>query len=65
MIPKQWASFSFNIRFRGRVVHVLIGKHELTIELLSGDKIEVVVNNTSYTISEKDSAHILHHSKPN
>jgi maltose phosphorylase len=62
MLPAKWESFSFNIRFRGRVVKVHIGRQQMDIELLSGDKLEVVVNNTSYAITEEQAAHVIHHS---
>jgi maltose phosphorylase len=62
MIPSQWQSFSFNIRFRGRVVKVVINKQDMLIELLSGDKIDVVVNNTTYSVTEEQAVQILHHS---
>ncbi|MES2559267.1 MAG: family 65 glycosyl hydrolase domain-containing protein [Bacteroidota bacterium] len=62
MIPTKWESFAFNIRFRGRVVKVVINKQDMFIELLSGDKIDVVVNNTTYTVAEEQTAQILHHS---
>jgi maltose phosphorylase len=61
MIPAKWESFAFNIRFRGRVVKVLISKHQISIELLSGDKLDVVVNNNSYTVTEDKPATAPHH----
>lgn len=61
MIPAQWESFSFNIRFRGRVVKAMISKQHMKIELLSGDPLEITVHNNAYKITEKQSAQANHH----
>jgi len=61
MIPKQWESFSFNIRFRGRVVKVTIGQQNMIVELLNGDKVDVVVNKKQYIVTELQSAQFSHH----
>ncbi len=61
MIPKQWDSFSFNIRFRGRVIKVSITQTEMTIELLSGDQTEVVLNKKSHIITVNNNAFMAHH----
>jgi maltose phosphorylase len=62
MIPQQWNSFSFTIRFRGRVVKVTIDKSQMAIELLNGDKVDVVVNGNTFIITENNPANVLHHS---
>jgi maltose phosphorylase len=61
MIPKQWESFSFNIRFRGRVVKVTIDQQNMVVELLNGDKVDVVVNKKQYIVTELQPAQFSHH----
>jgi maltose phosphorylase len=61
MIPKQWKNFSFNIRFRGKVVKVTISSQHIHIELLSGDQVDIVVNEILHNITEKQPATIAHH----
>lgn len=61
MIPKQWTSFAFNVRFRGRVVKVTISKNEINVQLLNGDHAQVQIKNSDYTIRENESITVAHH----
>jgi maltose phosphorylase len=61
MIPKQWESFSFTIRFRGRVVKVTINKHMMQIELVNGDQVKVVVKGKEVTVTENNPLEVSHH----
>jgi maltose phosphorylase len=61
MIPQQWKSFSFTIRFRGRVVKVMIGKQTMQIELLNGDHVHISVKGKEYTITENNRLEVAHH----
>jgi maltose phosphorylase len=61
MIPAKWDSFSFTIRFRGRVVKATISKHQMQIELLNGDQVTVVVKGKTFTITENNPLEVSHH----
>ncbi|NNM22686.1 MAG: hypothetical protein HKO54_03960, partial [Flavobacteriaceae bacterium] len=50
-IPKQWASYSFKINFRSRVLKVIVSGDETQFSLESGEPLEIIVNGRSQTIS--------------
>ncbi len=52
-IPKNWDSYSFKLNVKKRKISVLINKHETKIELLLGEKIDIVLNNQETTIYPK------------
>lgn len=52
-IPKKWDSYSFKLNVKNRKISVLINKHETKIELLLGEKIDIVLNNQETTIYPK------------
>ena len=52
-IPKNWDSYSFKLNIKNRKISVLINKHETKIELLLGEKIDIVLNNQETTIYPK------------
>ena len=52
-IPKNWDSYSFKLNIKNRKISVLINKHETKIELLLGEKINIVLNNQETTIYPK------------
>ena len=52
-IPKNWDSYSFKLNVKNRKISVLINKHETKIELLLGEKINIVLNNQETTIYPK------------
>lgn len=43
-LPDKWKELSFNIHFRGRVIHVSISGKETLVKLLRGDTLQVEVN---------------------
>jgi len=43
MIPKEWKSYSFKIKYRGRTIQLYKSQSELQINRLSGDPIELLV----------------------
>ena len=43
-LPGQWASLSFNIMFRGRILHVHITEKETTVSLVKGENLQVEIN---------------------
>jgi alpha,alpha-trehalose phosphorylase len=42
-IPKEWRSYAFKIRYRGRLIGVRVTASETTIKLLDGDPLEILV----------------------
>ena len=52
-IPKNWDSYSFKLNIKNRKISVLINKHETKIELLLGERIDIVLNNQETTIYPK------------
>ena len=45
-IPKQWESYSFKVNLKNRKIEIKVN-HELTsVKLISGDKINIVINDT-------------------
>ena len=51
MLPSKWESYSFKILFRNRLLKVLIQKSDVTINLISGESIEIILNGEALTIS--------------
>lgn len=44
MLPSKWESFSFKTLFRGRLLKILVQKNKVKIGLISGDNLEIMVN---------------------
>ena len=44
-IPGQWKSYSFKVYYRGRLIRLLVTQEGATFTLLSGDPIEIKVDN--------------------
>lgn len=62
IIPDKWQSYSFKIQFRGRALSIEIRRHEIIINLLSGEDIEIYidkVHNVSSTNELKVALHTL------
>lgn len=57
-LPKQWSSYSFNIRFRDRIIAVKIEKDQTIIENKSQKTIEITVNKNNYRISANEKQYI-------
>lgn len=49
--PGNWNSFSFKIRFRGRLLSITIGQDSFQAELLEGPEIHLKVNNAGCSIA--------------
>jgi maltose phosphorylase len=43
-LPRQWKNLSFNIHFRGRILHISISENETKVSLLKGDSLQVNLN---------------------
>ena len=52
-IPEKWDSYSFKLNIKNRKINVLINKNETKINLLSGEKIDIMLNNQEITIYPK------------
>jgi len=49
-IPKEWDAYSFKVNFRDTILKVTISQNESNFELISGDSLEIIVNNQSKTV---------------
>lgn len=54
-IPKQWESYSFNIRFREALLHVKVGQQRTEIANLSETPTTVILHNTEHHLAAVDS----------
>lgn len=52
-IPSKWNSYSFNINFRGRTLHITVEKELIRMELKTGKELDVVIYNQAYSIRPK------------
>jgi maltose phosphorylase len=52
-IPEKWDNYSFKLNIKNRKINVLINKNETKINLLSGEKIDIMLNNQEITIYPK------------
>jgi len=52
-IPNNWDSYSFKLNIKNRKINVLINKNETKIDLLSGQKIDVILNDCELTLNPK------------
>nr|WP_320058069.1 family 65 glycosyl hydrolase domain-containing protein [uncultured Bacteroides sp.] len=52
-IPSKWNSYSFNINFRGRTLHITVEKELIRMELKTGEELDVVIYNQAYSIRPK------------
>ena len=56
-IPKNWESYSFNIRFRGNLLSILVNKH-IIISNKDGAKLKVIVFDNTYDIDKNSNISI-------
>jgi len=52
-IPKQWEAYSFKVNFRNHILKVNIGQKQTHFEILSGDELEILVNNKPILLKTK------------
>jgi maltose phosphorylase len=50
LIPHEWSSYSFHIRFRGRLFYVTTTHNEITIRLVRGEKVNLVVHGKDFEV---------------
>ena len=65
LIPEQWKSFAFNIRFRGSVISVHVDQEGVVIENRSDQEITLNVLDTSVTIPAKEQSKVTRQSDEN
>ncbi|WP_417556745.1 glycoside hydrolase family 65 protein [Mesoflavibacter zeaxanthinifaciens] len=49
-IPKEWNAYSFKVNFRDTIVKVTISQNESNFELISGQPLDIIVNNQAKTV---------------
>ncbi|WP_370226516.1 glycoside hydrolase family 65 protein [Mesoflavibacter sp.] len=49
-IPKEWDAYSFKVNFRDTIVKVTISQNESNFELISGQPLDIIVNNQAKTV---------------
>jgi len=52
-IPSKWNSYSFNINFRGRTLHITVDKELIRMELKTGEELDILIYNQTYSIRPK------------
>ena len=52
-IPKQWEAYSFKINFRNHILKVNMTQKQVDFELLSGNALEIMVNNETVLLKNK------------
>ncbi|WP_341215109.1 glycoside hydrolase family 65 protein [uncultured Wocania sp.] len=52
-IPKQWEAYSFKVNFRNHILKVNISQKQTDFEILSGNELEILVNDKSIFLKIK------------
>ena len=52
-IPKQWKVYSFKVNFRNHIIKVNVAQNQTNFELMSGNDLEILVNNKSLVLKHK------------
>ncbi len=50
LIPDKWKSYSFHIRFRGRLVYVTTNHKEIKISLIRGEKLPILIHGKAFEV---------------
>ncbi|GAA4238279.1 glycoside hydrolase family 65 protein [Postechiella marina] len=53
-IPKQWEGYSFKVNFRNQIIKITIEQNETNFELLSGNDLEILVNEKPVVLKSKN-----------
>lgn len=53
-IPKQWGGYSFKVNFRNQIIKITIAQNETNFELLSGNDLEILVNEKPVVLKSKN-----------
>lgn len=54
VIPEKWESYSFKVKFRGKSLHMEVGKEKITVRLLEGEKMDIYIGDEKHSISAED-----------
>jgi len=49
-IPKQWESYSFKVNLKNRKIEINVNHEVTSVRLISGDKINIVINNADTSL---------------
>jgi len=60
LIPKEWKSYSFKVRFRGNLLNVRVSEEGVGVINEEGDKISIFIQDDEYQI-EKESSLVIEH----
>jgi maltose phosphorylase len=55
MLPAQWQSFSFKVRFRQHIIQLTINKNQIILDNITGENISVFIQNKLVTLKQDDS----------
>lgn len=53
-ITDHWISYSFHLNFRGRLIFVKVNHKDTQIQLIEGDEIKILLNNTPQQLSNQN-----------
>ena len=51
-IPKQWESYSFKVNIKNRKIEIKIDQKSTSAKLISGDKINLTINDTNTILNK-------------
>ncbi|WP_291529654.1 family 65 glycosyl hydrolase domain-containing protein [Bacteroides sp. UBA939] len=51
VIPDNWKSYSFKVNYRGRTLHIRVGK-EISISLIAGEELSIQIYENVYSLKE-------------
>jgi len=60
LIPKEWKSYSFKVRFRGNLINVTVSDEGVGVINEEGENISIFIKDDEYKI-EKDSSLVIEH----
>ncbi|RHW41615.1 glycoside hydrolase family 65 protein [Neobacillus notoginsengisoli] len=55
VLPARWEGYSFPLRYQGRKLRISITKADTKVELLSGEKIDIVLSGKNYCLVKGES----------
>lgn len=53
LIPDTWKSYSFHIRFRGRLIYVTTNHHEIKVSIIRGEKLNLFIHKKEYAVAQE------------
>lgn len=55
VLPVQWQSFSFKVRFRQHIIQLTINKNQIILDNITGENISVFIQNKLVTLKQDES----------